>query len=77
MVAIVACLLAIKYPNWASKGQIFETSLAYLFCVVIIVLTFLLPIVIHFNKDEVRTFNKSKHLQRFQPLYEELNHKHN
>jgi len=67
-----ACLLAIKYPNWASAGQTLETVLSYILIVLIIVLTALLPIIMMLHKDEVQTFPKSKHLWRFEPLYDEL-----
>ena len=67
----LACLLAIKFPNVSSTGQIIETVLAYIFLVILIVLTILLPLTIYFNKQDVR-IKKNKHKWRFSPLYEEM-----
>lgn len=75
-VIALACLLAIKFPNTGSKGQMIETVLAYFFLVILIVLTILLPLTIHFNKQDVR-IKKSKHHWRFKPLYEEMDLQNN
>ena len=71
MILVLSSLLTIKYPNWNSKGQIIETSLAYMVFFVSLVCLVVFPLIMHINREQIID-KKSTHLHRFEPLYEEM-----
>ena len=75
-ILLLSSLITIKYPNWNSKGQIIETSLAYFTLLVCLVCLLAFPIVMRANRNQILD-KRSLHLKRFSPLYEMMNHKNN
>jgi hypothetical protein len=75
-ILLLSSLITIKYPNWNSKGQIIETSLAYFMLLVCLVCLLAFPIVMRANRNQILD-KRSPHLKRFSPLYEMMNHKNN
>ena len=45
--------MTIKYPNWNSKGQIIETSLAYIVFFVSLVCLVVFPLIMHINREQI------------------------
>jgi hypothetical protein len=45
--------MTIKYPNWNSKGQIIETSLAYMVFLVSLVCLVVFPLIMHINREQI------------------------
>ena len=71
-ILLLSSLITIKYPNWNSKGQIIETSLAYFMLLVCLVCLLAFPIVMRANRNQIID-KRSTHLKHYAPLYEMMN----